>query len=510
MPECSCRVAPDGTPFLDAIRVSKHTRNAFWLVALLTALRFATAANLPLSFDEAYFWLWSKHLAVSYYDHPPMIALAIRLGTVLFGDNEFGVRFVPLLASVAASWAVWRSASILFTNHKAAATAACFFNATLMVAADSMSATPDSLVLAAASFLMLAFVKLEDTGDGRWWLAAGLSLGAAFLMKYTAFFLTGSVALWLFFTPQGRGWLRSPWPYLGGAIALVFLIPNLIWNSEHDWISFRFQFGRIVEGGPTFRYLAEFVGGQLTLASPFIMLLGAVGLVRETRASSKGGRFSFPAAIIWPAFVYFAVHALHDRVQGNWPSFIYPAFIIFAASAVHREGQNVHVERALKLARLLAMPVALAILTLAYLEAFVGILPMGKFDPVARMTAVGIGPVTTEISSLVSKNDSAAIATSRYITTGWLAFYLRPRVPIIQLNEGYRWLEVPHADTSLLNGSLLYVTQEPDRELSAVTPQFTNVKLIAKIPRMRAGVVVDNFYVYRLSGFHGAPLGWVL
>src|SRR5665213_3876287 len=144
----------------------EHARSAVAIVAILTALRFAMAAYLPLSFDEAYFWLWSKHLAISYYDHPPLIALAIRLGTLLFGDTEFGVRFVPLLASIIASWAVWRSTAILLDDEKVAAEACCFFNATLMIAVETMGATPDSLVLAAAAILLLTIAKLEATQNG--------------------------------------------------------------------------------------------------------------------------------------------------------------------------------------------------------------------------------------------------------------------------------------------------------------------------------------------------------
>ncbi len=71
-------------------------------IAALILLRFIAGAVLPLSADEAYYWLWSKHLAAGYYDHPPAIAFLIRAGTLIFGDTAFGVRVVPLLTSVAA------------------------------------------------------------------------------------------------------------------------------------------------------------------------------------------------------------------------------------------------------------------------------------------------------------------------------------------------------------------------------------------------------------------------
>jgi len=64
------------------------------------ALRLVAAAFTPITFDEAYYWMWSKHLAGGYYDHPPMVALLIRLGTLIAGDTELGVRLVSILLAL--------------------------------------------------------------------------------------------------------------------------------------------------------------------------------------------------------------------------------------------------------------------------------------------------------------------------------------------------------------------------------------------------------------------------
>ena len=151
----------------------RDTRGIALAVAALIALRFAVAAILPLSFDEAYYWLWSKHLALSYYDHPPVIAYAIRAGTLLFGDTAFGVRFVPLLFSAGASWVVWRGGAILFESEQAGALSTLFFNLTLMATVETMTATPDAPLMFAAALFLLALAKLRETDDGRWWLAVG-------------------------------------------------------------------------------------------------------------------------------------------------------------------------------------------------------------------------------------------------------------------------------------------------------------------------------------------------
>src|SRR3954470_366703 len=89
-------------------------RGGVMAIVGLVLLRLAAAAWTPLTFDEAYYWMWSKHLAGGYYDHPPMVAVVIRLGTMLAGDTEFGVRLVSILLALPMSWAVHRATALLF------------------------------------------------------------------------------------------------------------------------------------------------------------------------------------------------------------------------------------------------------------------------------------------------------------------------------------------------------------------------------------------------------------
>jgi 4-amino-4-deoxy-L-arabinose transferase-like glycosyltransferase len=467
------------------------------LIVGLTALRFVTAAYLPLSFDEAYFWLWSRKLALSYFEHPPLIALAIRGGTTLFGDTSFGVRFVPLLASVVASWAVWRSAALL-CNRRIAWTACAFFNLTLMVASQGMGATPDALVLAASALMLLSVIQLEQTGQRRRWLAAALALGLALLSKYTAFFLGLSVCLWVVASPAGRSWLRTPWPYLAAGLAILFLAPNLIWNETHGWITFRYQFGRIVAGHQTARHFPEFILGQIALCSPGILALAAIGFARHVRTVLKRDRFTILLAVIVPALVYFSFHSLHDRVQGNWPSFIYPAIAILAAATIHERNDG---SRTIRWLNNLAIPVASVILAFSYAQTWTGALPLGKSDPVARMTAMGFAPVAEELAERARADGAAALVTTRYVNTGWLAFYVRPHLPVLQAAEEYRWSDAPAAAASMLDKPLLYVTQNPARELRFITPLFAKIRFEGCVARRRGGVVIDSFCLYRLEGF---------
>ena len=90
------------------------------LVLLATiVLRLVAAASTPLMVDEAYYWTWSRRLAAGYYDHPPLVAYVIRLGTLLAGDTEFGVRVLFVLMAIPMSVAVYRTGVILLGSVQA-------------------------------------------------------------------------------------------------------------------------------------------------------------------------------------------------------------------------------------------------------------------------------------------------------------------------------------------------------------------------------------------------------
>jgi 4-amino-4-deoxy-L-arabinose transferase-like glycosyltransferase len=482
-------------------------RKALWATAILIALRFILGAWLPLSFDEAYYWLWSKHLALGYYDHPALIAFAIRAGTSIFGKTEFGVRLVPLAVSIAASWAVWRAAALWLASERAGAIACLLFSATLMVAAETMAATPDSLVIAAASLLLWTMAKLQTTQDGRWWLAAGVAAGTALFAKYTGFFLCGSLVFWLLVSAEGRTWLRTPWPYVGASIALLLFLPTFYWNMTHDFVSFRFQFGRVGAGQVRATHLLDLLGSQIALASPFILVLASVGLAKNAPWTRSPRPLSFAAATIWPALLYFVIHSLHDRVQGNWPCFVYPAAAVLAAQAFEeaRDARN-GIRRTV---RILTLPVAAVILAVAYAQAFFAVLPIGRRDPIARMMGVGIPAVAEQVSDEAARLHAGAIVTTDYAITGWLSFYLPRKLAIIQITDDVRFLSAPQTPFVLLQGTLLYVGQVSDWQMPTVRSDFSQVKFWRRVMRSRNGQPVGQYDLYALSGFHGTEMGRV-
>src|SRR3954471_6344662 len=305
---------------------TRVARNTGLAILGLIALRLIAAAFTPITFDEAYYWMWSKHLAGGYYDHPPGVAVVIRLGTLIAGDTEFGVRLVSILLALPMSWAIYQAAAILFGSRRVAASSAILLNITLMAAVGTMIVTPDAPLLVASSLLLFALAKVRQTGRGAWWLAVGAAAGCALLSKYTALFFGPAILIWLVAVPKLRHWLLSPWPYLGGLVALAVVSPVLKGNADHHWVSFIKQLGRARMEHFNPAFIAELIPTQFAFATPLVFILGVMGLY--ALAVRKPG--AWPArvllnAIFWVIVLYFAWHSLHARVEANWFAPVYPA-----------------------------------------------------------------------------------------------------------------------------------------------------------------------------------------
>ncbi len=481
-------------------------RDASFLVAItiLCALRLIAGAVLPLSSDEAYYWLWSRHLAAGYYDHPPAIAFLIRAGTALFGDTSLGVRAGGIILSFVASWFVWRTGAILGRDEKVGAKACLLFNLTLMLTVESLAATPDAPSIVTAAAFCWSLAKIAETGDGRWWLAAGLAAGLGLLSKYTALFLGLGALVWLVACLPMRRSLLTPWPYAGGVLAIVLFAPNLLWNAAHGWETFLFQFGRIGGEHVTLRFLLEFLGAQAVLATPFILVLGVMGLAAS---SWRDARAALIPAILWTSIAYFTWHSLHDRVQGNWPCFLYPLLSVAAALAVERKDWSSWRRPLARWSARMAVPLAAVLLLCGYAQALLGVVPMGRKDPLARLLAVGLPEVVSSVETLDKDAHAGALITTEYASTAWFAFYWHAHPPIVQIGEEFRWPDAPTPQAGLFLQSALYVTEVRHDRRDLLAMHFSSIREVTRIDRQRNGIPIARYIVYQIEGLKGVPPG---
>src|SRR6202045_4571663 len=402
---------------------ARQVRDTAVTVLALVALRLVGATWTPLTFDEAYFWMWSKHLAFGYYDHPPGVAVLIRLGTMIAGDTGLGVRLVSILLALPMSFALFRTAAILFGGQRVAATATILLNVTLMAAVGTMIVTPDAPLLVASSFVLFFLAKVLETGRGAWWLAVGAAVGAALLSKYTALFFGPAILIWLASVPKLRRWLISPWPYLGGVVAFAVFSPVIVWNADHHWVSFIKQIGRARIEDFRLTFIGEVIPTQIAFATPLVFILGAMGLYAlSTRKAGASAARVLISATFWTIVVYFVWHSLHARVEANWFAPVYPAFAIAAAVAANLTRWDARQQRLVDFCLRWASPVGILMFALLIVQANTGALTGYRRDATVRSVGVGWRELADGIEAVRRRVGATCVLAPDYGTTGWLAF----------------------------------------------------------------------------------------
>jgi hypothetical protein len=486
---------------------ARLVRNTSLTVVALVALRLVGAAWTPLTFDEAYYWMWSKHLALGYYDHPPGVAVVIRLGTLIAGDTELGVRLVSILLALPMSFAVYRTAAILFGGQRVAATATILLNVTLMAAVGTLIVTPDSPLLVASSLVLLFLAKVLETGRGAWWLAVGAAVGVALLSKYTALFFGPAILIWLVSVPKLRRWLISPWPYLGGVAALAIFSPVILWNADHHWVSFIKQIGRsrIEDFKPLF--IGELIPTQIAFATPLVFILGAMGLYALFRRD--GGALAARAlinAIFWTVVLYFMWHSLHARVEANWFAPVYPAFAIAAAVAANLTRWEKRGQRVVDFCLRWASPVGILMFALLIVQANTGALSGFRRDATVRSVGVGWPALAAGIEAVRVRTGAACVLAPDYGTTSWLAFYLPEGTCVVQPTQRIRWVNMPEPDPAQLSGKLLYVDEARPAVQPYLKDRFARVERVAELKRMRGPLTIETYGLDLLEGAKSAVL----
>jgi 4-amino-4-deoxy-L-arabinose transferase-like glycosyltransferase len=479
-------------------------RTTAMTILALVALRLAAAAWTPLTFDEAYYWMWSKHLAGGYFDHPPGVAAVIRLGTMIAGDTELGVRLVSILLALPMSWAVFRTASILFGGFRVAATATILLNVTLMAAVGTLIVTPDAPLLVASSFVLFFLAKVLETGRGAWWLAVGAAVGAALLSKYTAMFFGPAILIWLIAVPKLRRWLVSPWLYLGGLVSLALFSPVILWNADHHWVSFIKQIGRarIEDFRPAF--IGELIPTQIAFATPLVFILGVMGLhaLAWRNAGASAARVLINATF-WTIVAYFVWHSLHARVEANWFAPVYPALAIAAAVAANIARWETRQQRIVDFCARWAPPVGIVMFALLIVQANTGVLSGYRRDATVRSVGVGWRELASGIEAVRARVGAGCVLAPDYGTTGWLAFYLPKGTCVVQPTQRIRWVNMPEPDPALLAGKLLYVDEARPGGRPYLKEAFARVEQVAQLPRKRGPLTIETYALDLLEGPKG-------
>lgn len=328
------------THFLKSLSCSQRL---FILLSGLFCFRLIYALFLPLSPQEAYYWVFSLHPALSYFDHPPLTAYTIYFFTHFFGPTALAVRLGALLYSFGFSWLVYGIGKRMF-DEPTGFWAALLMNLLPTFSITALIMTPDCPLV---FFWCLAwFFVLKAIQENRYkqYLWAGMAMGLALVSKYTGVFFPLSVFLFLLISPEHRHHLKRMEPYLGLILALLIFSPVLIWNSQHHWASLAFQSTERAGEMKSFssRELGAFLASQMGIITPlvfagFCWAIGS-GLKRFWRGTLW--QETFLLVLTLPMVGLFTLVATREWVKMNWLIPAYPPLLLLTVAYYQNRAFN--------------------------------------------------------------------------------------------------------------------------------------------------------------------------
>ena len=529
------------------------------LVGLL--VRSFIAFKLPPGYDEAYYYLYTQNPAWSFFDHPPMVALTTALGLWISGDqvSQLTIRVGTLLTHTATLGFLYLAAARLFGQNVGRLTLLLASIAPIFLVAFGTLTLPDSPLMffwvvvlwgsAEEFFGAWDGEELQATRDRSsnypsnhpsqpltyrpsYRLAIlGLFVGLAFTSKYHGAILGAGLVGFCLTSPPFRRALWSPWLALGLVAFGIAIAPVILWNANHDWISFTFQAGRSV---PATSYsltrLLEVIGIQCLYLFPTIgvplLWISARDLLQQIRSPFiRRLRPHQPAIILkkrlilWlsaPVFLTFTLIGGYRQVLPTWTMPGWFVATILLAIAVDRWQQ-----KAPKIIDRWLMGTALSIfltlaLTLFHISDGIaqkpsqnailgGLIPARQDPSIQLLDVVQLRDRFRQNPALMRALKSSDFAFSnRFHLAGHFAMALDPLFPIPMTcfdARDMRGFGYWSSATNWMGKTGLYLTTDefqtpPEDSASTFLPYFKQFEKVGDISLTRGGVTVNRIHVY--------------
>ncbi len=418
------------------------------LVLSLFRIYYILVGPLDLSPDEAQYWDWSRRLGLSYYSKGPAVAYIIAAGRALLGNTEMGVRLPAVLFSLLSSVVLYVMTRDIMKREvpegsglpgAAGLVAALLPQVVPLFSAYGVIMTIDSPFIFFWSLSLYLFYRAvrdwPERGEPKLltWMILGLAVGIGLLVKYTMAFFYLSAFLCLAADRDRRRLLLQPTPYLSFLVSLAAFSPVLIWNSMHDWVTFRHTAGQahIADGVRlTLDRFLEFGGSQLGVISPVLLVFMLISLFVLRKRSEAGG------ILFWfsiPVLLFFTLKSFQGKVQANWAL---PAYISgFVALGIYTVKYWHGFRRPVRALLVTGVLMSVAISAAAHYPSLINLPP--KMDPSARLR--GWRELGEEISRRSGRMERPYfIFSDKYQVTSELAFYVKGNPVTYCVNLGRR------------------------------------------------------------------------
>ncbi|HXX68419.1 MAG TPA: glycosyltransferase family 39 protein [Polyangiaceae bacterium] len=330
-----------GRSILPARHGPPRTARALWvertavLIAATAAMRWVVATATGLSDTEAYYASWARTPALSYYDHPPLVAWTAWIARHAAGSlgSAPAARIGPVLYAAALQALIYRLAARLFSPR------AGFFAATVLACIPvfffvGFLLNPEALLTPLWALFLLLLLDLRDHDQPYRPLALGATVGVAFLAKYTAVLAVPVTLLFVASSPRVRRWLRRPSFYLAGLVALSVASPVIVWNALRGWPSLHLHFSERMATGPgesPWQVLRRVGSAQLAYFHPIVLpaLVGVLVYACARSRSDPRHRFVVIASLPVLAFLLTMMVRAGDS-EPHWTMVGYLPLVVAA------------------------------------------------------------------------------------------------------------------------------------------------------------------------------------
>lgn len=510
------------------------------VVALLLGgllFRVVVAAWLYPGFDEAYYFLYTLNPDLSYFDHPPLVALTTGFGPWITGEvSQFTIRLGALILHTGSLVLLYLTSARLFSTKAATLTLAIATIVPIFQVAFGTLTLPDSpLMFFWTASLYCAACEFFDRRSGTYrpsyrLAILGLLVGLACLGKYHGFILGLGLVGFCLTSSRHRSALTSPWTLLGLGLFVIAISPVLIWNFQHDWVSFRFQSRRGVPGGEY-----EFLDLFVTFLSGIGFLFPTIGLTlwwvslragfhqitqiwRKKSFNSEENIRQKQLLILWvslPLILGFTWLGGYRQILPSWPMpGFWGATLLLGQQAVSWQKRYPRRVRRWLWGTAIAV-VSLSLFTLLHMAtgtlqkpsnyALFGGFVAPQDDPSNQLFDIQQlrrGFAASPVLSSALQN-SSFVFTNRYYLGGQIAMAIAPlaKTPITTFDEDIRGFAFWSHPDRWLGKDALYITSERYARRKKLMDQyksyFKTIENIGSIPIERGGEVIDVIQVYQ-------------
>ena len=314
---------------------SSFRHRVIWLIAITTIIRMITASVVELGNDEAYYWTYSQKLQWNYFDHPPMVAVWIRMftGNLWLQQYELFIRLGSIVSCALSTWLIFVSCRLLH-SEKAGWIAACLFNASVYASIIAgifiLPDSPQMIFWCCSLYLIILIFHQPD----KWlpWLLLGVASGLCIMSKVHGIFIWTGMGLYILF--YKRRWFRLPQFYVSLTITVLLICPILIWNIQNSFITYHYHIDRVAIHDfklNTNGFLRELFG-QITYTNPvnFVLIISGIIFLRRKNEIRFTPLTVFLLIALPMAGVLLVTSIFRDTLP-HWSGPAYVTLIPFAA-----------------------------------------------------------------------------------------------------------------------------------------------------------------------------------